>query len=107
MNDWAVIIVIYLALFISSPLIAILHELGHAFAYLVFTKPDKIDIYIGTYQLPKNAIQFKAGKLNFYIKRSFPFVKGIGLCRSYKAEKNYLYDIFILLAGSFFTLFTA
>jgi len=107
MNDWAVIIVIYLIVFISGPLIAILHELGHAFAYLLLTKPDKIDIYIGSYRLEKNAIQFKTGKLHFYIKRSFPFVKGIGLCKSYKAEEDYLKYIIILLAGSFFTFFSA
>jgi tetratricopeptide (TPR) repeat protein len=107
MNDWAVIIVIYVTLFISSPLIAVVHELGHAFAYLFFTKPDKIDIYIGFYSNPKNSIRFNFGKLSFYIKRSFPFVKGIGLCKSHKAESNYYNYIAILLAGSFFTLFAA
>jgi len=107
MNDWAVIIVIYLAIFISSPLIAILHELGHAFAYLILTKPDKIDIYIGSYVFEKNAIQFKTGKIHFYIKRSFPFIKGIGLCRSSKPESNYLKYVVILLAGSFFTFLAA
>ncbi len=78
-------------------------QLGHAFAYLILTKPDKIDIYIGSYTLEKNAIQFKTGKVHFYIKRSFPFVKAIGLCKSYKAESNYLKYVVILLAGSFFT----
>ena len=107
MNDWAVIIVIYATLFISIPLIAILHELGHAFAYLLLTKPDKIDIYIGSYIKPESAIVFNAGKLNFYIKGSFPFVKGIGLCKSDKAETNYLKYIIILLAGPVFTFFVA
>jgi tetratricopeptide (TPR) repeat protein len=107
MNDWAVLIVIYGTLFISSPLIAILHELGHAFAYLVLTKPDRIDIYIGSYGSKKNAFQFEIGKICFYIKRSFPFVKGIGLCHSYKSETNYKNDIMILLAGPVFTLLVA
>jgi tetratricopeptide (TPR) repeat protein len=107
MNDWVVLIVIYAVVFASSPLIAILHELGHALAYLVFTKPDRIDIYIGSYKRAKNAITFKTGKLHFYIKRSFPFVKGIGLCRSYKAEPDYKKDIVILLAGPLFTLIAA
>ena len=107
MNDWLILAVVYLTLFVSSPLIAILHELGHAFAYLILTKPDNIDIYIGTYSQPKNGIHFKTGKINFYIKRSFPFVKGIGLCKSSKPETDYLNYIIILLAGTVFTLFAA
>ena len=107
MNDWAILIVIYATLFISSPLIAILHELGHAFAYLSLTKPDRIDIYIGSYGNKKNAISFNIGKIYFYVKRSFPFVKGIGLCHSYKPETNYKNDIVILLAGPVFTFLIA
>jgi Zn-dependent oligopeptidase len=37
----AVIIAIYIAFYITSPLITIFHELGHALAYLFLTKPDK------------------------------------------------------------------
>ena len=75
MNDWGVLFLVYAVVFISSPLIAIIHELGHAFAYLVFTKPENIDIYIGTYGNSKNNIKFRAGKLQFYLKKSFPLVK--------------------------------
>jgi len=107
MNDLVILIVIYAVVFISSPLIAILHELGHAFAYLIFTKPDKIDIYIGSYVYEKNPIHISVGKLDFYIKRPSPFIKGIGLCRSSIAETNYFKFIIILLAGPFFTLITA
>jgi tetratricopeptide (TPR) repeat protein len=107
MNDWAILILIYAVVFISSPLIVILHEMGHALAYLVLTRPDKIDIYIGSYGDAKKDIQLSIGKLRFFIKSSFPFVKGVGLCRSYKAETNYLKHIVILLAGPFFTFFSA
>ncbi|MBS1532702.1 MAG: tetratricopeptide repeat protein [Bacteroidetes bacterium] len=108
MNEaFNVLIVIYAALFISSPLIAIFHELGHALAYLILTKPESIDIYIGTYHKPRNSVQLKAGKLNFFIKRSFPFVKGIGLCKSSTPEVNYQRYIIILLAGSVFTFLLA
>jgi len=107
MNAWVILITVYLVLFLSSPLIAILHELGHAFAYLLLTKPDKIDIYIGSYGDTKRQVQFRVGKLQFHIKKSFPFVKGIGLCMSSKAETNYLKRIVILLAGTVFTLFWA
>lgn len=107
MNDWVALIVIYAAVFTSGLLIAILHELGHAFAYLLLTKPPQIDIYIGSYTRAKNNIHFKIGKLHFYVKRSFPFVKAIGLCRSYKMERSYKKDIIILLAGPVFTLVSA
>lgn len=107
MNDWVIIIVVYAAVFLSGPLIAILHEMGHALAYLILTRPPRVDIYIGTYRFPEKAISFRIGKLNFFIKRSFPFVKGIGLCRSYKPETNYLNYIVILLAGPVFTFVSA
>jgi len=107
MDAWFILIIVYLAVFISSPLIALLHELGHAFAYLIFTNPDKIDIYVGSYGDKKNAINFRLGKIEFYIKRTFPFVKGIGLCSSSKQETNYIKKIIILFAGSVFTLFWA
>jgi len=107
MNDWVVLAVIYAAVFISSPLIAVFHELGHALAYLVLTKPRRIDIYIGSYGSRKNVLRFNAGKLRFYVKKSFPFVRGIGLCRSYKAETDYKKYVVILLAGVAFTLISA
>ena len=107
MNDWVVLIVIFATVFISGPLIAVLHELGHAFAYLLITKPGRVDVFIGSYGDVKNSLRFKYGKLHFFVKRSFPFVKGVGLCRSSKAETNYIYDIIILLADPVFTLVSA
>jgi Tfp pilus assembly protein PilF len=107
MNDWLVLIVIYTAIFISSPLITVLHELGHAFAYLILTKPDKIDIYVGSYGSKENNITFKSGKLHFFIKKSFPFVKGIGLCQGSKQDPSYINKIIILLAGPVFTVIAA
>jgi len=107
MNAWTILLVVYAAVFISSPLIVILHELGHAFAYMVFTKPGKIDIYIGSYAEKTKNINVKTGKLHFHIKKSFPFVKSIGLCSSDTAETNYVNYIIILLAGTCFTFFFA
>lgn len=52
-------------------------------------------------------MRFKAGKLNFFIRRSFPFVKGIGLCASEKAETDYRKYIVILAAGALFTFISA
>jgi hypothetical protein len=100
------LICIYAALFITSPVITIFHELGHAIAYLVLTKPDKIDVFIGSYGNTNTKFNFKVGKLHFYIKQSFPFTMG-GLCRSHKEENNYLNKIIILLAGPFFSFIVA
>ena len=107
MNPYTLLVVIYAAVFLSSPLIAVFHEFGHALAYLIFTKPENIDIFIGSYGDEKNALQFRIYKLNFFIKKSFPFVKGIGLCHSSKPESDYRKFIVILLAGPVFTLIAA
>jgi hypothetical protein len=107
MNPFILLIVIYAAVFLSSPLIAVFHELGHAFAYLIFTKPERIDIYIGSYGDVKKSISFRAGKLHFFIKKSFPFVKGIGVCGSSQRESDYRKFVVILLAGPVFTLLAA
>jgi len=103
----AIIVGVYIALFVTSPLIAIFHELGHALAHLILTKPGKIDIYIGSYGEGKKTIDFRIGKLYFHIKRTFPFVKGIGLCKSDKTGTDYIKRIVILLAGPVFTVVAA
>jgi predicted Zn-dependent protease len=93
--------------YLTSPFIVILHELGHALAYLIFTKPERIDVYIGSYGEEQKAFKVKLGKLQFYIRKSFPFAKMIGLCKSSKLETNPYKDICILLAGPVFTLLSA
>jgi len=106
-----ILIGLFLAFLVTSPFITIFHELGHAFAYLILTDPTKIDIYIGYYDdngiENKKAINFKVGKLYFHIKRSFPLTRGGGLCKSDKAETNYIKQIIILLAGPFFTVLSS
>jgi Tetratricopeptide repeat len=102
-----ILISLYVAIFITSPFITIFHELGHAVAYLILTKPNKVDIYIGSYGDSKETMNFKIGKLNFYVKHSFPFIKSGGLCKSDKIETSYLKYIIILLAGPVFTLLMA
>ena len=99
-----IIVALYIAFFITAPIITIFHELGHAFAYLILTKPDRIDIYIGSYDQRKKVLKFKIGKLFFYIKYTFPFTRGGGLCSSSKSEKDYRKYIIILLAGPLFTV---
>jgi len=101
------IIAIYAASYITYPVIVILHELGHAFAYLLFTKPDNVDVFIGSYGDTNTRLKFKISRLHFYIKLSFPYVTRGGSCRSSKTETNYVNEIIILLAGSVFTVIAA
>lgn len=107
MNDWAVLALIYLTLFLGSPLIVLLHELGHALAYLWLTKPESVDIHVGTYGSKTNTFSFKLGKINIYVSRSWRIIKSAGICVSSKLETDYRKHIVILLAGVFFTLFVA
>ena len=107
MNDVVILAVVYLAVFLSGPVTAIVHELGHAVAFLAFTKPERIDIYIGSYGGAGKYYQFQVGTIRFHIKQAFPFVKGIGLCRSSAHERKYINDIIISLAGPVVTLITA
>ena len=107
MNDVVILAVIYLAVFLSGPVTAIVHEMGHAIAFLTLTKPQRIDIYIGSYGGTGKHYRFRAGKIRFHIKRAFPFVKGIGLCRSSSPERNYINAMIIALAGPVVTFITA
>lgn len=107
MNDVVILAVTYLAVFLSGPVTAIVHEMGHAIAFLTLTKPQRIDIYIGSYGGTGKHYRFRAGKIRFHIKRTFPFVKGIGLCRSSAPERNYVNDVIISLAGPVVTFITA
>jgi len=101
------IIAFYVALYTTYPFIVILHELGHAFAYLALTKQNKIDVFIGSYGNKKTRLNFKIGKLHFYVKLSFPFFTNGGMCQASSMEPNYIKSIFILLAGPFFSFFAA
>jgi hypothetical protein len=92
-----------IAFFITSPLLSIFHELGHAIAYLTLTNSNRIDIYIGSYGNPASKLNFSVGKLHFHITPAL-FIKGEGMCKSDKVVDNYIHSIIILLAGSFFTI---
>src|ERR1700761_6011993 len=98
---------LYVAFLITNPFITLFHELGHAFAYLVLTKPDNINIYIGSYGQREKALQLKLGKFTFYIKYSFPLIKSGGKCSSSKVERNYINYLIILFAGPISTVIVA
>ncbi|MBE9665589.1 tetratricopeptide repeat protein [Mucilaginibacter boryungensis] len=78
------------------------HELGHAVAYLFLTRPDRIDVFIGSYGNKTTKIKFRINKLHFYIKPSFLPLRG-GQCQSSKIESDYRKFIIILIAGPLFS----
>ena len=93
-----------LAFFITTPVIVLFHELGHALAYLFLTKPENIDVYIGSYGLTEKSYNIRLGRLTLYLKKSFPFINR-GLCKSSNIEYNYIKQLIIILAGPVFTVF--
>lgn len=97
---------IYAAIYITNPFIIIFHELGHAFAHLILTKPKKINVFIGSYGDTKTKLNLKIGKLHFYVKPSLFFING-GICQSYSAEPSYKKRVIILLAGPLVSFFVA
>ena len=102
-----ILICYYIAIFTTSPVITILHELGHGLSYLILTKPERVDIYIGTYDKDKYTFRFRLGKLFFNVKLSFPLIRGIGICRSSKMETIATNQIIILCAGVTFNILIA
>jgi tetratricopeptide (TPR) repeat protein len=102
----AILSAIAIAFCVTSPLITIFHELGHALAYLTLTKQNKIEIFIGSHG-ERSKLNFKIGKLHFFIKSGFPFTSQRGLCRATTSELNYLKKIIILLAGPFLSILVA
>jgi hypothetical protein len=107
MNDSLVLPIIFLSIFVSGVLIAVLHETGHALAYLILTRPSKIDLYIGSHGEAGKYFKLKVGKLNYLFKKPLIKINGKGLCVSSKPEKSYRRRIIILLAGVVFTLIVA
>jgi tetratricopeptide (TPR) repeat protein len=98
---------VFVFFYLVSPLIILFHELGHALAYLLLTKPNRIDVFIGSYGEYDKSFQVNVGKLQIYFRKSLLLVTGGGMCKSYKRESNYIKDIIILLAGPVFTCLIA
>ncbi len=58
---------IQLSIFVLSPLVTLLHELGHAIPALLVTR-KKVTIYIGSYGDPQKSLCFRVGLLEFYVR---------------------------------------
>ncbi|HVW16077.1 MAG TPA: tetratricopeptide repeat protein [Mucilaginibacter sp.] len=102
-----VFVVVYCSIYLTSPIIIFFHELGHAIAYLILTKQNQIDVFIGSYGDKETKLKFRIGNLFFYIKYGFPLVKYRGQCQADTFVTNYFKEIAILLAGSFLSLLIA
>ncbi|RVU02415.1 tetratricopeptide repeat protein [Mucilaginibacter limnophilus] len=100
------VLILCILFFVAAPFIVLTHELGHAVAYFILTKPDTIDIYVGSYS-DSNGPKIRIGKLTIYFKFSFPIMSNKGLCCSSKQETNYIKWIIILIAGSISSLLLA
>ena len=97
-----VLVVIY---FLVMAVITFTHELGHATAYLLLTRPKKVDVYLGSYG-NKKSLKLKAARLTIHFSHPFPFIVK-GACVSSKSETDYIKWLAILLAGPLFAVFTA
>ncbi|MCX2450079.1 tetratricopeptide repeat protein [Pedobacter sp. PLR] len=107
MNSLLILVIIllslYIALYITGPLLIFFHELGHAIAILILTNPNKIDLYIGSYGDNSSKLNFSIGKLYFHVNPALSIKTG-GMCSTEKMANNYTKTIIILLAGPLFTI---
>jgi len=79
-----IMLFIFIALFLISPLTLIFHELGHAVPAILMTR-KKVGIYIGSYGDPTKSLHFSFGLLEIWLKYN-PFSWRKGLC--IPSEKN-------------------
>lgn len=107
MNSIIILVIItigiYILIYITAPLLIFFHELGHAIAFLILARSNKIDIYIGSYGDKISKFNFKIGRLHFHLSPTFS-IKAGGMCSSDKMTNNYIKGIIILLAGPLFTV---
>jgi tetratricopeptide (TPR) repeat protein len=101
------LLLIVFAVYLSGIITALIHELGHAVAYLVLASPSQVDIFIGSYGDRQKSFNFRIGKLRIFIKRMFPFVRPIGCCYCNLKMPSAYRNIAMLVAGSAFTCFFA
>lgn len=107
MNSLLILVIIllalYIAIYITAPLLTFFHELGHAVAFLILTNSNKIDLYIGSYGDNPSKLNFNLGRLYFHVNPALS-IKTEGMCSSEKMANNYSRAIIILLAGPLFAV---
>jgi hypothetical protein len=83
--------------YITFPFIITVHELGHAFAYLILTRPAYVNIYIGSHSDQKGGSNLRIGKINFFISHKLMLFRWKGQCVSAKPETNYCSILWIAI----------
>lgn len=96
---------LFTMLFISRPLVAFFHELGHAIPLLFMTEED-VTIYIGSYGETKNNLKLKLGKLEINFKYNLFKFHG-GLCTTKYADLTTNQTILYIASGPFASLIVA
>lgn len=86
----------YLTLFIASPLIIFLHELGHSFVALLFTR-KRVQMFIGSYGNMEKNYHLQIGKLDTYIEKDITKWRK-GLC-IHTPTATYYQEILIIVSG--------
>ncbi len=81
------------------------HEMGHAIPALLFTKKEKVNVFIGTYGDISNCLQLNFGRLVLYLKLNV-FNWRIGLC-THGGIKGFLPQLIVILGGPIASLFIA
>ena len=100
---WVTIIVIFGILFWNF-ITVLIHELGHAFPSLLFTK-DPVWIFVGTSNPNDKTFGFRLGRLNLsFIPLFLPIDAGV--CYHSPAQK-WLHRVIIVLGGVLFTFLSA
>ncbi|PZR22014.1 MAG: hypothetical protein DI539_06575 [Flavobacterium psychrophilum] len=89
-------VLFYLTLFIGSPLIIFLHELGHSLIALLFTKKE-VQMFIGSYGKTDQNYRIKIGSLYIYIEKNVSDWRK-GMCAHSPHSKESL-EILQIIAG--------
>ena len=81
------------------------HELGHAIPALIFTKKEKVNVFVGTYGDLSNSLQLHLGRLALYLKLNV-FNWRIGLC-THGGVRGLFPQIMVILGGPLASLLIA
>ncbi len=81
------------------------HEMGHAIPALLFTKKEKVNVFVGTYGDISNCLQLNFGRLALYLKLNI-FNWRIGLC-THGGVNRFLPQLIIILGGPIASLLIA
>jgi len=81
------------------------HELGHALPALVFTKREKVNVFVGTYGDLSNSLQLSLGRLVLYLKLNV-FNWRIGLC-THAGIRGLIPQVLVILGGPLASLLIA